>query len=430
MNKKAFTLIELLAVIVIVAIIATIGFFSITKIMNNSKVKTLTDTALAAKRAANLYIASNELTTPEKFIDMSPDDGELKELLDVTKDPWGETYDSIQVEARKISATEHVTNVYLTAKTGCYVLMYNSDTIEKNPDCHIGTRIYMNAEHDVIPPSYAKGMLKFNNVAKTFTDIDGFVDGVSYPTASIKIDNNTFMSLGYGEIIKYDLYGNVISRGINNKVLPGWLFPVRVAKGTEHFYFQNDQGTYSIAKYSDIGGTTINNMVPITISPSENQPAFDADDNFYDWATAAGTLQIWKYKATDNYAEGLKELIVSTDNYYDGVELGLSIVSDGHLYLTDMYGNPNDTKGHLIDVNLSTNTVDFREITMTMVEGSWETVSISIDNTGTINVFKTDWGNYLTIDRYSKNFGYIGNIYKTTNQSSNANLWNWSGITF
>ena len=50
---KGFTLIELLAVIVILAIIALIAIFAITRLMNNARFNTLTNTALAARNAAS-----------------------------------------------------------------------------------------------------------------------------------------------------------------------------------------------------------------------------------------------------------------------------------------------------------------------------------------------------------------------------------------
>ena len=87
--RKGFTLIELLAVIVILAIIALIAIFAITRLMNNARFNTLTNTALAARTAANLYFTDNPDATSINFT-------EYRDLLTFERDPWGEGIEEIR----------------------------------------------------------------------------------------------------------------------------------------------------------------------------------------------------------------------------------------------------------------------------------------------------------------------------------------------
>ncbi len=62
MKNKGFTLVELLAVIAILAIIATITTPIVLNVLNESKINTFKDNALALNRAAQNYYASSTIS--------------------------------------------------------------------------------------------------------------------------------------------------------------------------------------------------------------------------------------------------------------------------------------------------------------------------------------------------------------------------------
>lgn len=121
-NKKGFTLIELLAVIVIVAIIATIGVFAVTKIMDNARINSLKDTALAVKKTAKLYETNNDLTKTTTILNMTPDKGSEESLIDLDKDPWGKPYEAVVATITKESDELITFDIYLQTNKMTYSL--------------------------------------------------------------------------------------------------------------------------------------------------------------------------------------------------------------------------------------------------------------------------------------------------------------------
>lgn len=134
-NKNAFTLIELLAVVVIIAVIATIGLFSITMIMQKVRKDTIKDTAVAAKKAAINYLASNPIESGVIEIDMTPNRGEYAEFLDVIKDPWGDPYANVKALVYKEANHDYKIDLYLGSKNGCFYLANNSDELVEDEVC-------------------------------------------------------------------------------------------------------------------------------------------------------------------------------------------------------------------------------------------------------------------------------------------------------
>jgi len=100
----------LLAVIVIIAIISTIGMYSITKLLNNSRIKSLNNTAFAVRKAAKLYAANNEVPKVGVVLDFTPGNGlsdtdpnyisrgESATLIELNKDPYGDDYLEVKAE--------------------------------------------------------------------------------------------------------------------------------------------------------------------------------------------------------------------------------------------------------------------------------------------------------------------------------------------
>jgi len=84
-NEKGLTLVELLAVIVILAIVGTIAFVSIGKIIENSKKDAFASDALRMIDAAKLYEANgNEIGDEGVKLETLISEGLIDEFLD----PW------------------------------------------------------------------------------------------------------------------------------------------------------------------------------------------------------------------------------------------------------------------------------------------------------------------------------------------------------
>ncbi|MBB4825856.1 type IV pilus assembly protein PilA [Sporosarcina luteola] len=78
-NEKGLTLVELLAVIVILGIIAAIAVPSIGSIIENSRIKAAKADALNAMSAAQLYFAEND-TAESVTLTVLKDEGYMKDL--------------------------------------------------------------------------------------------------------------------------------------------------------------------------------------------------------------------------------------------------------------------------------------------------------------------------------------------------------------
>ena len=93
-NEKGLTLVELLAVIVILGIIAAIAVPSIGNIINNSKIKATKADAQTALSAGNMYFIENpekpDVTLADLIKDgFLQDEGSLTSDVKITKSPTG-----------------------------------------------------------------------------------------------------------------------------------------------------------------------------------------------------------------------------------------------------------------------------------------------------------------------------------------------------
>ena len=68
MNKKGFTLVELLAVIVILALLALVAYPNVTKIISDAKGKTKTIQMASLEKAAETYVAKHADTLGDSEI--------------------------------------------------------------------------------------------------------------------------------------------------------------------------------------------------------------------------------------------------------------------------------------------------------------------------------------------------------------------------
>lgn len=86
-DEKGMTLVELLAVIVILAIVGAIAFVAIGNVIDNSKKDAQLSNAEQAFSAAKLYEATNgELGEDDELV--SGEDGNLVDYLEAVFDPW------------------------------------------------------------------------------------------------------------------------------------------------------------------------------------------------------------------------------------------------------------------------------------------------------------------------------------------------------
>lgn len=99
-NQKGLTLVELLAVIVILGIIAAIAVPAVGNIIENSKKDAHIANALMLLNAAKLYEASTpNATFPAVYRVGTTPNGPLKDYVDKLTDPWdNKEYRTAQVE--------------------------------------------------------------------------------------------------------------------------------------------------------------------------------------------------------------------------------------------------------------------------------------------------------------------------------------------
>lgn len=125
MNKKGFTLVELLAVIIIIGLLAVIITPKITNTLKDSEQKTNLTSAKNLIKAAELKASNNEITGTTQNIKISYTTGENINYLDYT----GEKPQIGQVQIKSNG------DVAMAVKFGdyCYLKAYNSNNITTLP---------------------------------------------------------------------------------------------------------------------------------------------------------------------------------------------------------------------------------------------------------------------------------------------------------
>ncbi|MFC7061643.1 type II secretion system protein [Halobacillus seohaensis] len=140
-NQKGFTLVELLAVIVILGIIAAIAVPSIGNVIENSKKDATVANAEQMIEASRLLVTSENIPTGDNAsvtIDLKDDGNETYSLIgdgylsSDLKDPDGNSYESGGVEVTKADSGSMSYSVYLDAGNDNYDI--GSSGNSNNPD--------------------------------------------------------------------------------------------------------------------------------------------------------------------------------------------------------------------------------------------------------------------------------------------------------
>ena len=128
MNKKGFSLIEIIVVIIILSIITVISVPIITNIITDYKEKAYIEQEKAIVNAAKTYIASHNSLLPNNntSICVSVDNLKNEGLLEdeIIKNPVGENYKIEQTEIYKEKDAEFNGGVEITKKEKQYIYTY------------------------------------------------------------------------------------------------------------------------------------------------------------------------------------------------------------------------------------------------------------------------------------------------------------------
>lgn len=364
--KKGFTLIELLAVVVIIAIIATIGIYSVTKIMNQSRLNSLKDTAFAVKKTASLYANSNPDMAFPQTIDLTPGcsgDNCHSELMDITKDPWGKSYQSITAVVDKIN-NKLVITVYLETEYKDYYLANDSD----------GLNELVFAPQSVVIPT--------NSLLSANFKIEYSLPGVYTPTAhSINFVGGTIITASDYTIVndgttlnengKYEIELNITKAGsyqVQLEITDGaqtatsntYDIDVYSPNLPSTLYFNGDyslsetkSGTTYVSIYNETSGTC--NPFYVSIKVSRISGIDGSTTVISDWQQARVTIPYVDFDAPGYYASATYTFPGwNNGNMGDKlvVELGKSASSTG----TPTYGTRTFTSAALNKINVNSHT--------------------------------------------------------------------------
>ena len=143
MNKKGFTLVELLATIAIIAIIATLAVPNIISMVSNGKTKSVISDAKEIIAQTKQYRVKNPTITEVKLKDLDIDlDHDGNKETDI--DAYGNTYDK---DDSKVTITTSISpsNGYkeyiytITLKAGDHYLKYGNSNKIKEQDLENAT---------------------------------------------------------------------------------------------------------------------------------------------------------------------------------------------------------------------------------------------------------------------------------------------------
>ena len=122
MNKKAFTLIETLTVIVILSITISISYITYTHLVESSKLKILTGTAVNLRDEIINYLIKNRPLSSDFDIALIPQNPIYKDIPISNKTPWGNNYNKLYASVIKQNSQLYINIFFDIPNKGCYVL--------------------------------------------------------------------------------------------------------------------------------------------------------------------------------------------------------------------------------------------------------------------------------------------------------------------
>ena len=339
LNNRGFTLVELLAIIVITALVLGIGIYGVTKLVKNSKEGALTISANSIKESANIYSDedSNRWLEPYKD-DYSYFCVTIEELINrgiIKKDA---------TLPEDVSKTDYVSikKNKVTLVKGSPVILNESGAVEDEAAYKACTGNDIKKEN-VTSPEIGSSTSYTDNLNISFTDGDD--DGIKdkwcqYDTTSTISDGKNVI------VLDKDAISCKIDNLKNNNT-----YYVRVCKttvggerrcsstnGYKTAHFINPKISYknltSKITYDDAGieSGKANHYFKSNISAKSNVNIYECDDSFN--CNGSATKNIAKdkwYKASD------KNVTIDYSNS-DGIENGVitAKISDGSNYSDDV----------------------------------------------------------------------------------------------
>lgn len=120
--KQAFTLIETLTVIVILSITITISVLTYNKVVESSKLKILTGSAVNLRENIVNYLIKNRSLVNDFDIPIIPLVAQYESLTVDNETPWGDNYNKVYASVIKQNSRLYINVFFDIPSKGCYVL--------------------------------------------------------------------------------------------------------------------------------------------------------------------------------------------------------------------------------------------------------------------------------------------------------------------
>lgn len=134
MDRKAFSLIELLSVIVILGIIASVGYFVSNRVSHTSKQNAMLLMANDIRMGVIDHMIVDKDPNPPRYVDLIPLDNNYQDINFKENDPWGKPYNKLYAEVEKNNFSLKIDVFMEVSGKGCYVSFENNDILFRQGD--------------------------------------------------------------------------------------------------------------------------------------------------------------------------------------------------------------------------------------------------------------------------------------------------------